>query len=86
MATVSKKDVERLSGLYADRLTRNVSYRVEDMAELTTSDVWREASEALNLAMTYAHDERPDVLRILSAVSSGIEEVSWAVIEARAFK
>lgn len=45
-----------------------------------------EASEALNLAMTYAHDERPDVLRILSAVSSGIEEVSWAVIEARAFK
>lgn len=45
-----------------------------------------EASEALNLAMTYAHDERPDVLRILSAVSSGIEEVSWTVIEARAFK
>ena len=49
-------------------------------------DHMAEASEALNLAMTYAHDERPDVLRILSAVSSGIEEVSWAVIEARAFK
>ena len=45
-----------------------------------------EASEALNLGMTYAHDERPDVLRILSAVSSGTEEVSQAVIEARAFK
>ena len=45
MATVSKKDVERLSGLYADRLTRNVSYRVENMDELTGSDVWREASD-----------------------------------------
>lgn len=45
MATVSKKDVERLSGLYADRLTRNVRYRVEDMEELTGSDVWREASD-----------------------------------------
>ena len=45
MATVSKKDVERLSGLYADRLTRNVSYRVEDMEELTGSEVWREASD-----------------------------------------
>ena len=45
MATVSKKDVERLSGRYADRLTRNVSYRVENMDELTGSDVWREASD-----------------------------------------
>ena len=45
MATVSKKDVERLSGLYADRLTRNVSYRVENMDELTGYDVWREASD-----------------------------------------
>ena len=45
-----------------------------------------EASEALNLGMMYAHDERPDVLRILSAVSSGMGEVSWAIIEARAFK
>ena len=45
MATVSKKDVERLSGLYADRLTRNVSYRVEKKDELTGSDVWREASD-----------------------------------------
>ena len=45
MATVSKKDVERLSGLYADRLTRNVSYRVENMDELTGSDGWREASD-----------------------------------------
>lgn len=45
MATVSKKDVERLSGLYADRLARNTRYRVEDMAELTGSDVWREASD-----------------------------------------
>ena len=45
-----------------------------------------EAAEALNLGMMYAHDERPDVLRILSAVSSGTEEVSQAVIEARAFK
>ncbi len=45
MATVSKKDVERLSGLYADRLTRNVSYRVENMDALTGSDVWREASD-----------------------------------------
>ena len=42
MATVSKKDVERLSGLYADRLTRNTRYRVE---ELIGSDVWREASD-----------------------------------------
>ena len=41
MATVSKKDVERLSGLYADRLTRNTRYRVEDMEELIGSDVWR---------------------------------------------
>lgn len=45
MATVSKKDVERLSGLYADRLARNARYHVEDMAELTASDVWREASD-----------------------------------------
>ena len=45
MATGSKKDVERLSGLYADRLTRNVSYRVENMDEVTGSDVWREASD-----------------------------------------
>lgn len=45
MAAVSKKDLERLSGLYADRLTRNARYRVEDMVELTTSDVWREASD-----------------------------------------
>ena len=45
MATVSKKDVERLSGLYADRLTRNTRYRVEDMEELIDSDVWREASD-----------------------------------------
>ena len=45
MAAVSKKDLERLSGLYADRLTRNVSYRVENMDELTGSDVWREASD-----------------------------------------
>ena len=45
MATASKKDVERLSGLYADRLTRNTCYRVEDMEELTGSDVWREASD-----------------------------------------
>ena len=45
MATVSKKDVERLSGLYADRLTRNTRYRVEDMDELIGSDVWREASD-----------------------------------------
>ena len=45
MATVSKQDVERLSGLYADRLARNTRYRVEDMAELTGSDVWREASD-----------------------------------------
>lgn len=45
MATVSKKDLERLSGLYADRLTRNVRYRVEDMGELAESDVWREASD-----------------------------------------
>lgn len=45
MAAVSKKDLERLSGLYADRLTRNTRYRVEDMAELTGSDVWRKASD-----------------------------------------
>lgn len=45
MAAVSKKDLERLSGLYADRLARNARYRVEDMVELTTSDVWREASD-----------------------------------------
>ena len=45
MAAVSKKDLERLSGLYADRLARNVSYRVENMDELTGSDVWREASD-----------------------------------------
>ncbi len=45
MAAVSKKDLERLSGLYADRLARNARYHVEDMAELTASDVWREASD-----------------------------------------
>lgn len=45
MATVSKKDLERVSGLYADRLARNARYHVEDMAELTGSDVWREASD-----------------------------------------
>lgn len=45
MAAVSKKDLERLSGLYADRLARNARYHVEDMAELTGSDVWREASD-----------------------------------------
>ena len=45
MATVSKKDLERLSGLYADRLTRNTRYRVEDMNELIGSDVWRDASD-----------------------------------------
>lgn len=45
MAAVSKKDLERVSGLYADRLARNARYHVEDMAELTGSDVWREASD-----------------------------------------
>ena len=45
MAAVSKKDLERLSGLYADRLARTARYHVEDMAELTASDVWREASD-----------------------------------------
>ncbi len=45
MAAVSKKDLERLSGLYADRLARNARYHVEDMAELTASDMWREASD-----------------------------------------
>ena len=45
MATVSKKDLERLAGLYADRLTRDTRYRVEDMTELTVSEVWREASD-----------------------------------------
>lgn len=45
MAAVSKKELERLSGLYADRLARNARYHVEDMAELTASDVWREASD-----------------------------------------
>ena len=45
MAAGSKKDLERLSGLYADRLARNARYHVEDMAELTASDVWREASD-----------------------------------------
>lgn len=66
------------------------TYCSEDVYTLNQLEVLfgclAEASEALNLAMTYAHDERPDVLRILSAVSSGIEEVSWTVIEARAFK
>ena len=47
MAAVSKKDLERLSGLYADRLARNARYHVEDMAELTASDVWREASDVV---------------------------------------
>lgn len=45
MAAVSKKDLERVSGLYADRLARNARYHVVDMAELTGSDVWREASD-----------------------------------------
>lgn len=45
MAAVSKKDLERLSRLYADRLARNARYHVEDMAELTASDMWREASD-----------------------------------------
>lgn len=44
MATVSKEDMKRLAALYADRLTRNARYKVEDMAELTSSEVWREAS------------------------------------------
>ena len=45
MATLSKEDVNRLTGMYADRLTRNARYRVEDMAELVGSEVWRGASE-----------------------------------------
>lgn len=45
MATVSKEDMKRLAELYADRLTRNARYKVEDMAELTSSEVWREASD-----------------------------------------
>lgn len=44
MATISKEDMGRLVGLYADRLTRNARYAVEDMPELTGSDVWRGAS------------------------------------------
>jgi len=45
MATVSKEDMKHLADLYADRLTRNAHYKVEDMAELTSSEVWREASD-----------------------------------------
>ena len=45
MAAVSKKDLERLSGLYADRLARNARYHVEDMADLTGSDEGRTASD-----------------------------------------
>lgn len=45
MATISKEDMGRLVGLYADRLTRNARYKVEDMTELTSSEVWREASD-----------------------------------------
>lgn len=45
MATLSKEDVKRLTGMYADRLTRNARYRVEDMVELVGSEVWRGASE-----------------------------------------
>lgn len=45
MATISKKDVERLAGMYAFRLAGNARYRAEDMEELTGSEVWREASD-----------------------------------------
>lgn len=45
MATVSKEDMKRLAELYADRLTRNVRYSVDEMEELIGSDVWREASD-----------------------------------------
>lgn len=45
MATLSKEDVKRLTGMYADRLTRNARYRVEDMVEFVGSEVWRGASE-----------------------------------------
>ena len=45
MATISKEDLKRLSELYADRLTRNARYKVEAMAELTSSEVWRDASD-----------------------------------------
>lgn len=44
------------------------------------------ASEALGLATLYAQDECPDVLRMLSVVNSGIENVSQAAIEARTLK
>lgn len=55
MATVSKKDIERLSGLYADRLTRNVRYSVEEMEELIGSDVW-----AGGVRRAQAVSEKPD--------------------------
>lgn len=42
--------------------------------------------EALDLAKAYAQDECPDVLRMLSVVNSGIENVSQAAIEARTLK
>ena len=45
-----------------------------------------EASEALNLAMAYAQDGCPDVLRMLKITSGGLREVSQAVIEIRAFR
>lgn len=45
MATVSKEDMKRLAELYADRLTRNARYGVDEMEELIGSDVWREASD-----------------------------------------
>lgn len=40
-----KRTLSGFPGLYADRLTRNVRYSVEEMEELIGSDVWREASD-----------------------------------------
>ena len=45
-----------------------------------------EASEALNLAMAYAQDECPDVLRMLKIVSGGLREASQTAIEVQVLR
>ena len=87
MATVSKKDVERLSGLYADRLTRNTRYRVEDMDELIGSDVWREASDEHRrfLKSQMEQEENPVIRRLLEQDQTHLDRIQVQMATAREF-
>ena len=87
MATVSKKDVERLSGLYADRLTRNTRYRVEDMEELIGSDVWREASDEHRrfLKSQMEQEENPVIRRLLEQDQTHLDRIQVQMATAREF-